>query len=166
VKHALYSTVLWHYLADDRLGEAQLTVVRSIQNGFKIKEDDVPIDTSSESQFHRLRGVDHRNAPRCNTTVTLQLNEYCMYTAPVRTSDGAETNAWVTNKRVIVEGTKPVEVAVKNIDDVLVDADQHLISLRASDLKRALDFRVSEPIYFAAMIDLATRLDDRPKSFA
>jgi hypothetical protein len=126
----------------------------------------VPIDTSSEEQFHRLRGVDHRNAPRCNTTVPLNLNEYCMYTASVRTAEGAETNAWVTNKRVIVEGAKATEVSVPKIDEVLVDADQQSVTVRSSDLKRPLQFRLAEPIYFAAMLDLATRLDDRPKSFA
>lgn len=166
VKHALYSTVLWHFQADDRLGEEQLRIVRAIQAGFGIKDEEVPIDTSSEAQFHRLRGVDHRNAPRCNTTVPMNLNEYCMYMAPVRTADGAETNVVVTNKRFIIEGAKPVEVPVPKIDDITVDADQSLISLRASDLKRALEFRAGEPIYLAAMLDLATRLDDRPKSFS
>jgi hypothetical protein len=166
VKHALYSTVLWHFIADDRLGDAQLKVVRSVQQGFRIAPEDVPIDTSSESQFERLRGVDHRNAPRCNTTVPLNLNEYCMYTAPIRLADGTETNAVVTNKRLIVEGQKPLDVAVSKIDDLLVDADQSLISVQASDLKRSLEFRAGEPIYLTAMVDLATRLDDRPKSFA
>ncbi|MEO8383296.1 MAG: hypothetical protein ABI779_26805 [Acidobacteriota bacterium] len=166
VKHALYSTILWHFLADDRLGEEQLKVVRSIQNGFNIKNDEVPIDASSEAQFERLRGVDHRNAPRCNTTIALQLNEYCMHTASVRTGEGTETNAWITNKRVIVEGPKPTEVSVPKIDEVLVDADRQSIALRASDLKRPLEIRLAEPIYFAAMLDLATRLDDRPKSFS
>jgi hypothetical protein len=166
VKHALYSTVLWHFQADDRLGEEQLKIVRAIQNGFGIKEEEVPVDTSSEAQLHRLRGVDHRNAPRCNTTIALQMNEYCMYTAPVRTAEGAETNVVITNKRFILEGAKPIEVPVPKIDDITVDADQSLIDLRASDLKRPLAFRAGEPIYLAAMLDLATRLDDRPKSFA
>lgn len=166
VKQALYSTILWHFEADDRLGEEQLKVVRSIQQGFGITPEELPIDTSSESQFERLRGVDHRNAPRCNTTVSLNLNEYCMYVAPVRMSDGAERNAVVTNKRLIIEGDKPLEVPVPKIDDIYVDADQHVVSMRAPDLKRPLEFRAGEPIYLAAMLDLATRLDDRPKSFA
>lgn len=166
VKHALYSTVLWHFIADDRLGAEQLKVVRAIQQGLEINPEEVPIDTSAESQFERLRGVDHRNAPRCNTTVPLNLNEYCMYTAPIRTSEGVETNAIVTNKRLVVEGAKQLDVAVPKIDDIFVDADQSLISVRASDLKRPLDFRAGEAIYLAAMLDLATRLDDRPKSFA
>lgn len=164
VKHALYSTVLWHYLADDRLGRAQLEVVRSIQQGFNIQDDEIPTDTSSEAQFERLRGVDHRNAPRCNTTVPLNLNEYCMYTSAIRLPDGQESTAIVTNRRLLVEnGT---EVTIPRIDDVTVDADQQRITIRAAELKRPLELTVSEPIYFAAMIDLATRLDNRPKSFA
>jgi len=166
VKHALYSTVLWHFQADDRLGEEQLKIVRAIQQGFAISPEDVPVDTSSESQLERLRGVDHRNAPRCETGTPLNLNEYCMYTAPVRTAEGAERNAIVTNKRFIIDGEKHVEVAVPRIDDIFVDADQHLVSMRSPDLKRPLEFRAGEPIYLAAMVDLATRLDDRPKSFA
>ena len=166
VKHALYSTVLWHFQADDRLGEEQLKIVRAVQSGFAITPEDVPIDTSSEAQLERLRGVDHRNAPRCNTTIPLNLNEYCMYTAAVRMSDGSERNAIVTNKRFIIDGEKGTDVPVPKIDDVFVDADQHLVSLRAPDLKRPVEFHAGEPIYLAAMLDLATRLDDRPKSFA
>jgi hypothetical protein len=166
VKHALYSTILWQFLADDRLGAEQLKIVRSVQQGFGIQPDEVPIDTSSESQFERLRGVDHRNAPRCNSTVPLNLNEWCMYSVPIRLVDGTETNAYVTNKRFIVEGAKQLDVPVPKIDDITVDADRHFITLRASDLKRALEFTATEPIYLAAMLDLATRLDDRPKSFA
>jgi len=166
VKQALYSTVLWHFIADDRLGEEQLKIVRAIQQGFGLTPEELPVDTSSESQFERLRGVDHRNAPRCNTTVTLGLNEYCMYVAPVRMGEGTERNAVVTNKRFLLEGDKGLEVPVPKVDDIYVDADQHLVSMRAPDLKRPLELRASEPIYLAAMLDLATRLDDRPKSFA
>ena len=166
VKQALYSTILWHFIADDRLGVEQLAIVRAVQEGFGIKPDEVPIDTSSESQFERLRGVDHRNAPRCESKIPLNLNEWCMYSAPIRLRDGTETNAFITNKRFIVEGAKQLDVPVPKIDDITVDTDRHFVTLRASDLKRALEFTASEPIYLAAMLDLATRLDDRPKSFA
>ncbi|HEX6099325.1 MAG TPA: hypothetical protein VF432_23625 [Thermoanaerobaculia bacterium] len=166
VKQALYSTILWHFLADDRLGAEQLKIVRAVQEGFGIKPEEVPIDTSSESQFERLRGVDHRNAPRCDSTVPLNLNEWCMHSTPIRLRDGTETTAYVTNKRFIVEGAKQLDVPVPKIDDINVDADVHFVTLRASDLKRALEFTATEPIYLAAMLDLATRLDDRPKSFA
>ena len=166
VKHALYSTILWQFLADDRLGNEQLKVVRSVQDGFAIKPEDVPIDTSSEAQFDRLRGIDHRNAPRCEASMPLGLNEYCMYTAEVRPHGGeATTTVYITNKRIVVEGAKRTEVRVPTIDDITVDADTYRVTVRASGLNTPIDFSAGEPIYLAAMADLATRLDDRPKSF-
>ena len=165
VKHALYSTVLWHFLADDRLGEEQLKIVRSVQQGFGIQNDEVPVDTSSEAQFERLRGVDHRNAPRCTTSMPLNLNEYCMYSAGIRQSTG-DNNAFITNKRLVVDGAKKIEIRVPKIDDIFVDTDRSMVTLRAPEFKRPIEFTTADPIYFAAMLDLATRLDDRPKSFA
>jgi len=166
VKAAVYSTVLWHLLADDRLGETQTRLVREIQNGFAIKPEDVPIDTSSQAQLHRLRGIDHRNAPRCEATMPLGMNEYCMYSVPLKGAEGAPPSTlYVTNKRVILDGDRRIDAPVRTIDDLFVDADAGKVVIRAADLKRPLDFQTEEPIYLAAMIDLATRLDDRPKSF-
>ncbi|HYH09592.1 MAG TPA: hypothetical protein VEK11_21265 [Thermoanaerobaculia bacterium] len=166
VKHALYSTVLWHLVADDRLGQSQLGIVRQIQAGFGIDPEDVPNDTAAEAQFERLRGIDHRNAPRCETQVPLSLNEYCMYTSPVKTTDGNDSTVSVTSKRFLFGADqKKVEVPVAKVDDILVDADRNKVVIQASELKRPLEFHAEEPIYLAAMVDLATRLDDRPKSF-
>lgn len=166
VKHALYSTVLWHLLADDRLGEKQLEIVRDIQKGFKLDPEDVPLETAAEAQFERLRGVDHRRPPRCETTIPLGMNEYCMYSAPVKMSETASTTLYVTNKRVVLgEQKAATEVIVQSVDDILVDADRSRVTVRASTLKKPFDFHAEEPIYLAAMVDLAMRLDDRPKSF-
>jgi len=166
VKHALYSTVLWHFLADDRLGEEQLKIVRAIQQGFKIDPEDVPLDTAAEGQFERLRGVDHRNAPRCGeTTISLGMNEYCMYTAQVKPAENPQP-FHVTSKRLILGSDKGrIELPVAKVDDILVDAERSRVTIRAAELKKPFDFHADEPIYLAAMVDLATRLDDRPKSF-
>ncbi|MFL6248893.1 MAG: hypothetical protein ACJ74H_22920 [Thermoanaerobaculia bacterium] len=167
VKHALYSTVLWHFIADDRLGEEQTRIIRQIQQGFRIKDEDVPIDTASEAQFNRLRGIDHRNAPRCEAQIPLRMNEYCMYSAEIRFGGTqATTPLVITNKRLIVgSGKGATEVEVPKIDDIITDADASRVTIRASELKRPLDFTAGEPIYLAAILDLASRLDDRPKSF-
>lgn len=167
VKHALYSTVLWHFIADDRLGEEQTKIIRQIQEGFRIKDEDVPTDTASEAQFNRLRGIDHRNAPRCESQIPLRMNENCMYTAEVRFGGSQTTTPiFITNKRLIVgSGKGATEVEVPKIDDIITDADASRVTIRASELKRPMDFTAGEPIYLAAILDLASRLDDRPKSF-
>jgi hypothetical protein len=168
VKHALYSTILWHFLADDRLGETQLQIVRSVQKGFKIDPEDVPADTAAEAQFERLRGVDHRNAPRVtDANIPLGMNEYLMYTAAVKPGENNDTTFAVTSKRLILGTDKhKVELPVARVDEILVDAERSRVTVRAAELKRPFDFHAPEPIYLAAMVDLATRLDDRPKSFA
>jgi hypothetical protein len=165
VKRALYSTILWHLIADDRLGETQLEIVRSIQKGFRLGAEDVPQDMSAEAQFHRLRGIDHRNAPRCEAQIPLGLNEYCMYTAQTNPGSGPSSTIYVTSKRIVVTGDKRVEFPATKIDDILVDADRNLVTLRAAELKKPIELHVEEPLYLAALVDLAMRLDDRPKSF-
>ena len=166
VKHALYSTILWHFIADDRLGREQLQVVRAIQEGFGIRDEDVPLDASAEAQFERMRGIDHRNAPRCEADLALGMNEYCMLNVPIEASELGNTPIYVTNRRVIVGTDKKLEIPVPQIDDITIDADANRITLHAAELNRPLDFTAAEPIYLAAIIDLATRLDDRPRSFA
>lgn len=167
VKHALYSTVLWHFLADDRLGEDQLKIVRAIQKGFEIDPEDVPLDTAAEAQFERLRGVDHRNAPRCpESNLPLGMNEFCLYSVQVKPNENAPQPFHVTSKRLVLGTDKGrVELPVAKVDDILVDAERSRVTVRAAELKRPLDFHAEDAIYLAAMVDLATRLDDRPKSF-
>lgn len=167
VKHALYSTVLWHLLADDRLGEAQLGIVRTVQKGFKIDPEDVPNDTLAESQFERLRGIDHRNAPKCSdSTLPLGVNEYCMHSSPVKVGENDTSTFYITSKRLVLKtDNRQVELQVSKVDDIVVDADRNRVTVRAAELKQPMDFFAAEPIYLASMVDLATRLDDRPKSF-
>jgi hypothetical protein len=164
-KHAIFATVLWHYLADDRLGTAQLRVVRAVESGLGIAPGDVPVETSSEAQFERLRGIDHRNVPHAETTLPLQLREYAIQTVSASVNGAAPTNVHLTSKRLIIEGAKRQELLVPAIDDIDVDADRSTITIRIIDMKADVTFRVDEPVYFASLISLATTLDERPKSF-
>jgi hypothetical protein len=165
VKHAIYATVLWHYLADDRLGTAQLRVVRAVETGLGIAPDDVPVETSTEAQFERLRGIDHRNVPHAETSLPMQLREYAILSVNAPVNGGAATTVHLTNKRLMIEGAKHHEIAVTTIDDIEVDADTSLVTLRIIDVKAPIVLRVAEPVYFASLVSLATTLDERPKSF-
>jgi len=164
-KHAIYATVLWHYLADDRLGAAQLRVVRAVESGLGIAPDDVPVETSSEAQFERLRGIDHRNVPHAETSQPMQLREYAILSVNAPVNGGAAANVHLTNRRLMIEGAKHQEIAVNTIDDIEVDADASMVTLRIIDTKAPIVLRVEEPVYFASLVSLATTLDERPKSF-
>jgi hypothetical protein len=166
VKYSLYSTVLWHFIADDRLGTAQKKIVRELQSGMGIKPEDVPVDTTSEAQFDRLRGIDHRSVPRCQETIQLQHHEYCIHSAGAELVGGSgNTTAIVTNKRLIVQSGKAEEISIPNVDEIEVDADASTVTIHASGRKRPLVLKTDEPVYFASMLSLATTLDERPKRF-
>lgn len=166
VKHALYSTVLWHFLADDRLGTVQKEIVRTIQSGLGIKAGDLPVDDSSEEQFERLRGVDHRSVPKCDAKIQLTHREFCIYTTAGEPLEGdGSTNLIVTNKRLVVEGARGEEIPIASIDEIEVDADTSVVTVTATERKRPLQLRIGEPIFFASLLSLATTLDERPKSF-
>jgi hypothetical protein len=156
VKRILYSTVLWHLLADDRLGEAQREIVRTIQRGFAIQPEDVPVDTASEEQFDRLRGIDHRSVPKCDSQLPLKPREFCIAT---------EAGLIVTNRRLVVGDAKREEISIDEIDEIEVDADQGSVTVRLTGKKRPVTVQPAQPIYFASLLSLATTLDERPKSF-
>lgn len=162
VKQMLYSTVLWHLLSDDRLGETQREVVRTIQRGFAIQPEDVPVDTFSEEQFDRLRGIDHRNVPKCDPQMPLRPREYCIF----NTNDTASRPVVISNQRLVIGGNaKPEELLIAEIDDIEVDADHSTVTVRTTGKKRPAVIQLTEPIYFASLLSLATTLDERPKSF-
>jgi len=161
VKQILYSTILWHLIADDRLGETQRQVVRTIQSGFAIQPEDVPVDTSSEEQFDRLRGIDHRSVPKCDTQLPLRPREFCIYA----TTDTGSRTVFVTNRRLVLGTNKPEEVSIDDIDEIEVDADQSTVTVRSSGKKRPVTLQLAAPVYFASLLSLASTLDERPKSF-
>jgi hypothetical protein len=166
VKYSLYSTVLWHFIADDRLGTAQKKIVRELQSGMGIKDEDVPVDTTSEAQFERLRGIDHRSVPRCEAAVQLQHHEYCIHSAAAEiVGASGSTTAIVTNKRLVVQSAKAEEISIPSVDEIEVDADASTVTIHASGRKRPLVLNTAEPVYFASMLSLATTLDERPKRF-
>ena len=161
VKQMLYSTVLWHFLADDRFGNAQREIVRTIQRGFAIQPEDVPVDTSSEEQFERLRGIDHRSVPKCDAQLPLRPREFCIFT----TADTSGKPIIVSSRRLVMGNVKPEEISIDDIDEIEVDADQSAVTIRTTGKKRPMTIQIAEPIYFASLLSLATTLDERPKSF-
>lgn len=161
VKQMLYSTVLWHLLSDDRLGNVQREIVRTIQRGFAIQPEDVPVDTSSEEQFERLRGIDHRSVPKCDAQLPLRPREFCIFT----TADAAGKPIIVTSRRLVIGNVKPEEISIDDIDEIEVNADQSAVTIRTTGKKRPVTIQLAEPIYFASLLSLATTLDERPKSF-
>jgi hypothetical protein len=158
VKVDLYCTILWHLLADDRLGPALQQQLALIRKGLGISDDE---GKSTTQQFQRVQGLSAQTPPRVKCSTQLAFQEYCIYETP--TDRGT---LHVTNKRLILEGKKRLEMPVTHAFDVVVNADESVIIAKTDNPKKPLRLRVEQAVYTAAMLDLAASLDERPRGFA
>ena len=159
VKREFYSSVVWHLLADDRLGTAQEAEIKTLREGLGLTEDDLESEMSAIEQFRALRGV-ARGLPRAECPIQLAFQEYCIHQAPLDSG-----MLFITNKRLVADERKRTEVAMPKVFEVVVDADDSSIVIK-SDQKKPLRLRTRNPIFTAGLIDMAASLDERPKGFA
>ncbi len=166
VKRELYSTVLWHFLADDRLGQSQLPDPENAPAGAGHR-------SGRRSRRHHLgravrKAQGHRPSPRAAVRdLPAAAGRRVVRLLDKGTTDsGATATVFITNKRLLVDTDKRYQTALRNVDEIDVDADPAVVRILTADLKRPLTLRVDEPIYMAAMMDLAASLDERPRGFA
>ena len=157
VRNDLYATLLWHFLADRRLGPAQAKRLATIREGLGISDD----DAGSVQQFQRIRGLTPQTLPRQRCTTQLGFGEYCIH--ETATDQGT---MHVTNKRIIVDAKKRVEIPIARAFDVVANIDEKTITVKTENPKKPLRLKVEQPIYTAAMLDLAAAIDERPRGFA
>lgn len=160
VVNDLYSTVYWHLLAEDRLGEEQDKHLNALRDGLGISDADTHLEVLSGAQFRDLRGITTANLPRAQCAIQLSFQEYCIHQAPLD-----HGTIVITNRRLIVDEKKRAEVALPKVFDVVVDVDSSMVTVK-TDEKKPLQLRLGYPIFTAAMIDLAAGLDERPRGFA
>ena len=182
VRLGLYRAVVWHLLADDRANETQLASVDALRRGLGIADGDVPDETQATEEFERLRGFTPNELPRDEPPFALGFHEYCVRVARgsslkrTREKTGGkrvekiepdqECTVTLTNKRIIVDAGKRIEVPIVKVDDVELDADANVLTVRTARTVPNLDLRVEDPIFTGALIDLVLGVDERPKGFA
>jgi hypothetical protein len=153
IKADIYRTVLWHLLADDRVGAAQEERLRTLASALGYEDD----DTVAE-QFRRLRGITAKNLPQIDAPLPLAFQERAIHDAGGKLV--------ITNKRVIVTGKKSVEVPLPQLNDIDVDADENVLTIDNAVTKKPIVLSVDDPIYAAALLELAAGVNQRPKGFA
>jgi len=157
IRNDLYATLAWHFLADGRLGPVQARKLASIREGLGITDDDAALI----QQFQRLRGLTPQSLPHQRCTTQLGFGEYCVH--ETATDHGT---LHVTNKRVIVDAKKRIEIPIARAFDVVANIDERLITVKTENPKKPLRLKVDQPIYTAGMLDLAASIDERPKGFS
>jgi len=171
VKLDLHRALVWHLLAADRHGDAQAQQLETFRHGFDILDRDVPAEVQAVEEFRMLRGLDRSNLPRKQCDIRLGFREYCIHSTRgtvlnEKHAPRGTGSLLVTNKRVLVDAKKPIDIPLMQIDDVEVDLDNNLLTIRPARPAKPLLVQVEQPIYTAAVIELATAIDERPKGFA
>ena len=169
VKVDLFQVALWHLLADDRLGTVQAREVETLRQGLGISDEHLQYDRAAVSEFEQLRGITRDNVPKEECGVPLQFRENCIHTTTGRITEKKGTRDGkiiLTNKRLIVDARRRVEVPLSRIDDVEVDADTHLLRVVVARPDPPIELAVEHPVYTAALIDIATTIDERPRGFS
>ena len=72
--------------------------------------------------------------------------------------EARKCDLFVTNKRVIIRDRKQRDVLLHKIFDVEVDADLDLLMLTTSDPKNPHEVSLSDSIYTARVIDIASSM--------
>jgi len=152
IKADIYRTVLWHLLADDRLGDAQEARLRTLAEALGYDGDE-----SAAAQFRRLRGITAKTLPQSDAPVPLSFQERAIHNAG---------SLVVTNKRLIVLGKKQIDIPLPQLNDIDVDVDENLLTIDNAATKKPIAVSVEDPIYTAALLELAAGVDQRPKGFA
>jgi hypothetical protein len=168
VKLDLYQTAVWHLLADDRLGPAQMAQLETLRKGFDMKDADAEDEHFAIEQFDRLRGIKRDRMPKQECPIELGFRETCIHAAKGEVHHGKASDGmtlYLTNKRVIIDGKRRSEVALSRIDDVEVDVNANVMMIQTARPDPNLRMTVEQPLYTAALIDIATTIDERPKSF-
>jgi heme exporter protein D len=153
IKTDIYRTVVWHFLAANRLGQSSMRQAEALRKGLGVSED----EAKAVDQFQRVRTL--TALPRVRCTTQLQFGEYCIYETP---TDAGTLH--VTNKRTLLDSGKK-KIDIPRATDVIVNADEGSITLK-TDPKKPLRLKVAEPIYAASVIDAASQIDERPRGFA
>jgi hypothetical protein len=168
----LNRALTWHLLADDRYGDVQAGSLSEIRKGFQIADGDLPVESQLTDEFKMLRGITSKDVPRPQCSgIRLGFREYCVHSSrgTLMNKKGAPRGTgalFVTNKRVVIDVGKPMEIPLTQIDNVEVDVDANTLAIQAAKPHQPFVMQVEQPIYTAALIDIATSIDDRPKGFS
>lgn len=152
VKTDLYRTIVWHLLADDRLVKTE-----AMRRGLAIED----VEDKTVTQFEKIRKLTVETLPRVKCSLQLGFNEHCILESV--TDQGT---LHVTNKRLILEARKRLELPIARAADASVSVDAGTVIVKTDNPKKPLRLRVEEPVYLAGLLDTAARIDDRPRGFA
>ncbi|HVR42256.1 MAG TPA: hypothetical protein VMS56_02325 [Thermoanaerobaculia bacterium] len=187
VREAVVQRPWWHLLADDRMSPEARGRLEELRGALRLGPDRIAIERSATDELERLRGVAPTSLPKLEPPSKLRPLEFCvhrsraMLTEPkirrVRDRDGVRRRReeWkegtvqdltITNQRLLVREGRSLEIDLRRIWDLEVDADRSILTLLEGGdekKKRTHYLRMHDPIYTAGVIQAAAASPLKPK---
>jgi hypothetical protein len=175
-KAQLYATLVWHLLAEDRLGEFQKAELDKLRGLLRIEPELVVKEDAAMAQFAALRGLTRSTLPQHEVDFKLKYQEVVHHRTSGKqmklkgerevVEDGVRRkepiwaeirneSLFVTSKRFILGERKGLEIPLSKIYGIEVDADRNILSVREADKKTPYYIHLEDPIYTAAVLNLA-----------
>lgn len=175
-KAQLYATLVWHLLAEDRLGDFQRTKLDELRALLKIEPELVVKEDAAMTQFAALRGLTRNTLPEKQVDLKLRYQEVCHHQTKATqqklkgerdvTEEGVRRrepiwaqlrvgDLFVTSKRLLMGERRGLELPLTKIYGIEVDADRNIVSVREAERKAPYYLEMDDPIYTAAVLNLS-----------
>jgi hypothetical protein len=172
VQRHLWQKLVWHLLADDRMGDGHREPLERLRKALNIEPAEIQKDGEAIRQFSYLRGLTVPNLPRVDSPVPLKFQEVCHHRTRGELLKMGRRGQWhssgertvvVTSRRVVVANQKLIDLRFEEIFELEVDADLNLLTIVTGDQDKIHTVRISDPIYTAGVIAIASKTPRKPK---
>ncbi|MGA7614783.1 MAG: hypothetical protein WBX15_06315, partial [Thermoanaerobaculia bacterium] len=174
LRNELYRTALWHLIADGRLDVPERHALDQLGKALRIDPGAVELEARAADEFQRIVALLENGAPETKVPFKMRLRETCHHHGPAtrmrnqkerisengkrrrvrRWKPAGECDLWVTSRRLILNGAKHEELALDEVDDLELDADQNLLTVVTADPNKRATLSTEEPMYTATLIEL------------
>ena len=174
-KQEIYQRLLWHLLADDRLGDQQAATMLSMERSFGLTEAQTAMDHATTRELRSLAILTANSLPSRTCTPNLRFQEVCHHESAgtlLRPASRLQrSKKWetispctisITSKRIIITAKSTTSIPLGRVFDLEVDKDQDVLIIGSEGKKRHF-LRLTDPIITAGVIEAAAARPIKPQ---
>lgn len=178
-KREIYLRLMWHLLADDRMGQEQSRILESIRKSFALDEASLARERRAAEELEALSSLTTASLPSQSCTEILRFQEVCHHETRGKTVRAAsrrrrQEGQWeevsdctlhVTSKRIIISSKSSIDVSLQRVFDLEIDIDEDILMI-STDRGKKHYLRLADPIVSAGIIESAAARPRKPQGLA